>query len=124
MLERKGFMPINYLKKESYTGSCHGMRFKMAKAEAEGEKEGETRTVLRVTHWPEPYGFDATPQEKKTSVDMSFDEEGIQAGIRWLNEAFEKQYSNEACADEEDAHETDADETNADEADTGEGEET
>ena len=46
------------------------------------------------------------------------------AGIRWLNEAFEKQYSNEACADEEDTHETDADETNADEADTGEGEET
>ena len=80
--------------------------------------------MLRVTHWRVPYGFDATPQEKKTSVDMSFDEEGIQAGIRWLNEAFEKQYSNEACADEEDAHETDADETNADEADTGEGEET
>lgn len=93
MLERKGFMPINYLKKESYTGSFKGMRFKMAKAEV--EENEETRTVLRVTHWPEPYSFDATPEEKKTSRDVSFDEDGIQAGIRWLNEAYEKQYAGE-----------------------------
>ncbi|HIQ75680.1 MAG TPA: hypothetical protein IAA51_14865 [Candidatus Cottocaccamicrobium excrementipullorum] len=90
MLERKGFMPINYLKKESYTGSYKGMRFKMVKAQDDqGEEE---KTVLRVYHWPEPYGFDATKEELKTSRDFSFDEEGIQAGIDWLNEAYEKQY--------------------------------
>lgn len=94
MLERKGFMPINYLKKESYTGSYRGMRFKMARAET--EKDGGTQTVLRVTHWPEPYGFDATPKKQKTSLDVSFDEEGIQAGIRWLNEAYETRYAGEA----------------------------
>ena len=42
MLERKGFMPINYLKKESYTGSFKGMRFKMAKAEVEENEETGT----------------------------------------------------------------------------------
>ena len=46
----------------------------------------------QVYHWPEPYGFDATKEELKTSRDFSFDEEGIQAGIDWLNEAYEKQY--------------------------------
>lgn len=90
MLERKGFMPINYLKKESYTGSFQGMRYKMEKA-VEGEGE-EAKTVLRVFHWPEPFGFDATEDEKKTSTDTSFDEDGIQAGIAWLNEAYKAHY--------------------------------
>lgn len=49
--------------KESYTGSYRGMRFKMMKAQVgEGEEE---RTVLRVIHWPEPYGFEATEEEKR-----------------------------------------------------------
>ena len=88
MLERSGFMPVNYLKKESFTGSYLGMRFKMTKAQVgEGEEE---KTVLRVFHWPEPYGFEATAKELKQSVDTSFDEEGIQAGITWLNEEYEK----------------------------------
>ena len=40
MLERSGFMPVNYLKKESYTGSYCGMRFKMHKVQVkEGEEE-------------------------------------------------------------------------------------
>ncbi|MDO5416035.1 MAG: hypothetical protein Q4F29_02445 [Lachnospiraceae bacterium] len=90
MLERKGFMPVNYLKKETYTGSYHGMRFKMAKTQTgEGDEE---KTVLRVTHWPEPYGYDATKEELKTSMDTSFDEEGIQKGIDWLNQAYRERY--------------------------------
>lgn len=91
MLERSGFMPVNYLKKESYTGSYRGMRFKMVKAQV-GE-EGEEKTVLRVFHWPEPYGFDATKEELKVSMDTSFDEEGIQKGIDWLNQAYEERYA-------------------------------
>ena len=27
MLQLKDFMPVNFLKKEKYTGSCKGMRF-------------------------------------------------------------------------------------------------
>lgn len=90
MLEREGFMPINYLKKESYTGSYRGMRFKMMKAKAgEGEEE---REVLRTCHWPEPYSFDATDDRLRAWKDTSFDEEGIQAAIGWLNQAYKEHY--------------------------------
>lgn len=83
-------MPVNYLKKESYTGSYRGMRFKMTKAQVgEGEEE---KTVLRVIHWPEPYGFEATKEELKVCMDTSFDEEGIAAGIAWLNREYETRY--------------------------------
>ena len=54
MLELKDFMPVNYLKKERFTGSYNGMRFCMEKAEHEGSD-----TMLAVVVWPEPYGYDA-----------------------------------------------------------------
>lgn len=91
-LKRSGFMPINYLKKESFTGSFQGMRYKMMK-EKSGEKENQT-DVLRVIHWPEPYGFDAADEEQKRQKDFSFDEEGIQQGINWLNQAYTEEYLN------------------------------
>lgn len=91
-LNRSGFMPINYLKKESFTGSFQGMRYKMTKAKS-GKEENQT-DVLRVIHWPEPYGFDATDEEKKRQKDFSFDEEGIQQGIDWLNQSYSEEYRN------------------------------
>ena len=51
MLELKNFMPINFLKKEKFTGSHNGMRFRMEKLDLEGE-DGPR---LGVTIWPEPY---------------------------------------------------------------------
>ena len=59
MIERKDVMPVNFLKKENFTGSDTGMRYRMEKASKEEE------TVLKVTVWPEPYGYDATPPEHK-----------------------------------------------------------
>ena len=50
MIERKDVMPVNFLKKENFTGSDTGMRYRMEKASKEEE------TVLKVTVWPEPYG--------------------------------------------------------------------
>ena len=70
MLQLKDFMPVNFLKKEKYTGSCKGMRFRMEKF----EKEGEETPVLRVSVWPEPYSFDCTP---------------IAKGADWINERYE-----------------------------------
>ena len=35
MIERGDVMPINFLKKERFTGSCKGMRYRMEKAERE-----------------------------------------------------------------------------------------
>ncbi len=83
MIERKDVMPVNFLKKEKFTGSYRGMRYRMEKA-AKGEEE----TVLLVTVWPEPYGYDATPEEEKIHREFPFSEEGIRNGVDWLNEQY------------------------------------
>ena len=48
MLELKDFMPINYLKKEKFTGSHQGMRFRMEKAELDGEERRMVYILLKV----------------------------------------------------------------------------
>lgn len=84
MIERKDVMPVNFLKKENFTGSDTGMRYRMEKTSKEEE------TVLKVTAWPEPYGYDATPEEQKINQYFSFTEEGIVSGVEWLNDMHEK----------------------------------
>lgn len=83
MIERKDVMPINFLKKENFTGSFCGMRYRMAKDTVkEGEEE---KTVLTVSVWPEPYCYAATPEEQKTEEQFPFTEDGIVSGVEWLN---------------------------------------
>ena len=75
-------MPVNFLKKEKFTGSDTGMRYRMEMTKREVPKEdgadGETveETVLTVTSWPE---------EEKTREEFPFSEEGIVSGVEWLN---------------------------------------
>ena len=76
MLELKDFMPINFLKKEKFTGSHKGLRFRMEKLE----------TFLFVSVWPEPYSYDFTPEEEKEHLKTSFDADGIARGVDWINE--------------------------------------
>lgn len=87
MLELKDFMPINFLKKENFTGSCRGMRFRMGKHQS---GDGET-TVLQTFIWPEPYSFAATEDEKKQVLESSFDADGIAQAVDWLNQQYAKQ---------------------------------
>lgn len=89
VLELKDFMPLNFLKKEKFTGSHRGMRFRMEKVEMEGEEN----LRLKVTVWPEPYGYDATPQEEKMEVLLGFDGDGLKKGVDWVNEQFESRQS-------------------------------
>lgn len=86
MLELKDFMPVNFLKKEKFTGSHQGMRFRMEKKEP--KEEGGAASLL-VTVWPEPYNYDSTEEEKKTRTEFSFDAPGIADGVKWLNEQYE-----------------------------------
>ncbi|MCB7319034.1 hypothetical protein [Lacrimispora sp. 210928-DFI.3.58] len=87
MLELKNFMPIQFLKKEKFTGSHHGMRFRMEKLETEGE-DGPR---LGVTVWPEPYNFDVTPDEEKEKASFDFSADGIAEGVAWINQQYEEQ---------------------------------
>lgn len=82
MLIKETFVPLQFFKKEAYTGSMKGMRYRIKK-----EEEG-----LEVTVYPQPYCYEATPDEKKTKTVFSFSEEGREQALEWINEQFtEKQ---------------------------------
>lgn len=85
MIERKDVMPINFLKKENFTGSYKGMRYRMEKLAQE-----DSETLLCVAAWPEPYGYDKTSEELKIRTNLPFTEEGIVEGVAWLNEQHTK----------------------------------
>ena len=62
------------------------MRYRMEMTKREVPKEdgadGETveETVLTVTSWPEPYGYDATPEEEKTRENFRFGRRNCERG--------------------------------------------
>ena len=73
-------MPLNFVKKEDFTGSHKGMRFLLHQESVDEEKK------LKVYVWSEPFGFEATPEEKKLSELFAFSEEGLEQAIAWMNE--------------------------------------
>ena len=82
MLVKETFVPIQFFKKEAYTGSMSGMRYRIKK-----EEEG-----LEAAVYPQPYCYEATPDEKKIKAVFSFSEEGREQAINWINEQYtEKQ---------------------------------
>jgi hypothetical protein len=83
MLTRADFLSLNFVAKEDFTGSCKGMRFMLHKEIVEEEKK------LKAYVWSEPFGFDSTPDDQKLSGLFSFDEEGLQQAIDWMNERYE-----------------------------------
>ena len=55
------------------------------------EAEGEEKPKLGVTVWPEPYGYDATPDSEKEKVLFDFNADGLAQGVDWVNQQFEAQ---------------------------------
>ncbi len=80
MITRKDVMPINYYKKEAFTGSYQGMRYMIRKHE---DDEG---AKLEVIVWPQPFCFEKTDEDKKIHALFSFDEEGILEAVDWMND--------------------------------------
>lgn len=83
MITRKDVMPVNYYKKEAFTGSDRGMRYMLRKNEEEGA------LLLEAVVWPQPFCFEKTAEEKKVRNTFSFDEEGSAQAIEWLNRTYE-----------------------------------
>ena len=77
-------MHIGFLKKSCFTGSSEGMRYRLEKS-ASGE-DGEERSGLLATVWPEPYAFEHTEESRKKRERFSFSEEGLERARQWLNE--------------------------------------
>lgn len=77
-MERIDLFHLPFYKKENFTGSDRGLRFWIGKAEE------ETKTVLRVIVWPEPFALQYTEDEKKHHKDFPFSEEGLDEIYEWL----------------------------------------
>ena len=76
MITRIG-IPFGGLKKGGFSGSDDGMRFFM-KATSDEE--------ITVWIYPEPYCFEETPEEQKTSKSFPYSDVGIDEAVEWLNE--------------------------------------
>lgn len=78
MLQKETFVPLQYLKKEAYTGSMKGMRYRV-------KKEGEN---LEACVYPQPYCYEATPEEEKHKASFPFSEEGRIQAVEWILEQY------------------------------------
>lgn len=85
MLDKEKMMPFNFL---SYggviTGQQKGMRYRLKRV---GEKPD---FKLCATVWPGPFGFDATPAEKKTDEEFPYSPDGREASIDWMRRQYEE----------------------------------
>lgn len=84
MLSRSDFLSLNFVKKEDYFGSYKGLRYMLHLEVLEDESK-----KLKVVIWPEPYCYDATPDEQKVSELFDFSEDGLSVAIDWMNERYE-----------------------------------
>ncbi|MCI9314163.1 MAG: hypothetical protein HFI57_04135 [Lachnospiraceae bacterium] len=83
MLDKETFHPLNYIKKEEYSGSMEGMRYMLKKVRS-GEED-----VIRVTIWPEPLNMVRTPEHLRESIDVPLTAEGVEQAAEWINEQHE-----------------------------------
>lgn len=83
-IESSDLMHLGFLKKERYTASSEGMRYRLERMVRENAA-GEEEVCLRAVCWAEPYCYEATPDAEKTEAFFAFDEAGIEAARQWLN---------------------------------------
>ena len=78
---------------QAFFGSYKGMRYRVVRDPMEvifflpQEKKEEGKLVATV--WPEPFAYDVTPEDKKTTREFDFTDEGKLAMTAWLNEQYE-----------------------------------
>ncbi len=72
-------LSIKALKKEPFSGSHCGMRYYLTL----------TDERLTVYLYPEPWCFEATPEDQKERNDFPFTQEGLDEAVVWINERFE-----------------------------------
>ena len=83
MIDKETFHPLNYIKKEEYSGSMEGMRYMLKKVKS-GEED-----VIKVTIWPEPLNMLRTPEHLRESIEVPLTAEGVDRAADWINEQYE-----------------------------------
>lgn len=69
---------IQYIKKDDFTGSYKGMRYRLSKI-GDG---------MEVVIWPGPYNYIKTPDHKKQRKEFALSIEGKEEAVNWLNEQY------------------------------------
>lgn len=82
VIDKKNFIGINYVSGGNFHGSMKGMRYRF-----HCEKVEELKT-LEVCIWPEPFCFEKTEEALKQVTTYTFDEQGLEEGIAWVNEQY------------------------------------
>lgn len=73
-------LSVNFLKKESYTGSYRGIRYYLDAADG----------AVRACVYPEPFCFEKTPEEQKTWASFPLSPEGIAEALNWIEDIWKK----------------------------------
>lgn len=82
MIRREDLLALDFYKREKFTGSHKGMRYRI---ELQGEKPD---FKLKATVWPEPYAYDATAEDEKISEEFEYSKDGMNSVTEWLNEQY------------------------------------
>lgn len=81
---------------QPYFGSHRGMRFRLARNPMDDcfltPPDKKSEAVFEAIVWPEPYCFEATPDEQKTTETFPFDMEGKEQMVAWLNKQYEERF--------------------------------
>lgn len=86
MIDLHGQAGLPYINRGVYTGSYQGMRYRLRKKEGE-----EGVKSIEAVIYPEPFCFEATPEEQKEAREFPFTDEGFAETIAWLNQEYERQ---------------------------------
>lgn len=91
MITTDDILNMNFYKKETFTGSYKGMRYRLKKETEELPGETEDAPPVKRDYflchvWPGPYNFATTPEEEKLSATFPFSAEGKQSAVDWMNE--------------------------------------
>ncbi len=75
-----------------FTGSYQGMRYRIIKQKEAKDEEGNIlkEEGLLAVIWPEPFAYEKTADDLKTTQLFPFSEEGRIQVVGWLNTSWEK----------------------------------
>lgn len=79
----KGMFSLALVKKERFCGSYQNMRYML------NMEDGKIKASI----YPEPYCWEATPDEQKESELFEFSEEGVQQATEWLNQMYRDKFA-------------------------------
>lgn len=78
-MKRSDLLAFSYYEEnQPFSGSENGLRYRI-------EKFTEDKDYLKAYTWPEPFSFENTSDDKKTSALFDFSETGLCDAAHWIN---------------------------------------